>query len=463
MINLCKHQIHILKRMILILINIAILGALILLSGIFSATEIALSSVNRSKLKMLAESGDLKAKKLLVTLEDPTGFFAVTQLYITFIALFSGAYAANAFTDPTVYWALGLGIPVSAAVAEPIVFVFVTVILTYFSLVFGELIPKRIALRNSVSVALTVIGFFNVLAKIVLPFVRLLSVSANLILKLIGVKNEEHEDEVTKEELHMMLNSGSEHGNISEIERNMLNNVLELEEKTIKDACVHRIDVVALPIEANFDELVDVLINEQYSRVPIYEESIDNIVGILHMKDVMKYMVNSPDTSGFDIKTFLREPYFVPFFKKTDELLIEMQKNHVYMAVVVDEYGGMMGIVTIEDLVEEIVGSILDEHDADEPSDITQTGDNTFIVQGLTDFEEVQEYFKTDLPVEEHDTLSGFLIGQLRRIPSEDEKPELKYGNLLFKVESMHDKRIDTVAISVIPEELEIKSEQVKE
>ena len=436
--------------MVFILLNIAILSVLILLSGVFSATEIALSSVNRSRLKMLAESGNAKAKKLLITLDDPTGFFAVTQIYITFIALFSGAYAANAFADPAVYWALSLGLPVSAAVAEPIIFVLVTVILTYFSLVFGELMPKRIALRNSVAVALAAIDFFNILAKIVSPFVKLLSVSANLLLKLINLKDEAFDDEVTKEELHIMLNSSSEHSNISENERIMLNNVLEFEEKTVKDSCVHRIDVVALPIESNFDEIVEVLINEQYSRIPIYEENIDNIVGILHLKDVMKYMVENPDTSAFDVKSLFHEPYFVPSFKKGDELLIEMQKNHVYMAVVVDEYGGMTGIITMEDLVEEIVGSILDEYDAREPSDIAQVDDNTFIIQGMADFEKVQDYFKTELPTEEYDTLSGFLIGQLRRIPAEDEKPELQYGNLLFRVDSMQDKRIAEVVVLVV-------------
>ncbi|MCL2874243.1 MAG: hemolysin family protein [Defluviitaleaceae bacterium] len=440
--------------MIQILINIGILGALILLSGVFSATEIALSSVNRTKLKMKAESGDKKAKRLLVTLENPTGFFAVTQLYITFIALFSGAYAASAFTDPIIEWVMRFELPVSAAIAEPVVFVLVTVALTYFSLVFGELVPKHIALRNSTTVALATIGFFNVLSKIVLPFVNLLSVSANLLLKLLGIKDDGHEDEVTKDDLRMMLQSGSEHGSIAESEHNILSNVLELDDKTVKDVCVHRIDVVGIPVDADFNEILDVLVNEQYSRIPVYEESVDRIIGILHMKDVMKYMVENPDTTGFDIKHLLREPYFASSFKKTNELLIEMQKKRVYMAIVVDEYGGVMGIVTIEDLVEEIVGSILDEHDTDEPSDILSTDDNVFVIQGTTDCEKVKNYFGTDLPVDEYDTLSGFLIGQLKRIPSEDEKPEIRYGNLLFKVESVQEKRIAKVVVSVISDDI---------
>jgi len=442
--------------MLFILFSIGILSLLILISGAFSAAEIALSSANRTKLKMLAESGDKKAKQLLAALEDPTSFFATTQLYITFIAFFAGAYAADSFTDPLVNWALGQGLPVSEAIAEPVVFLVVTIILTYFMLVFGELVPKHIALQNAITFSFATIGLLNVLSKIVLPFVKFLSFSANFLLKLMGVKNNGHEEEITKEEIRMMLKSGNEHGNIAEGEHHLLNKVLELDDKTVKDASIHRIDVVALPLEVDFTEIVDVLIKEKYSRLPIYEESIDNIVGILHMKDIMKYMVEHPDTSKFNIKTLLREPYFLPSFKKADEAFNEMQKARVYMAVVIDEYGGMMGIVTMEDLVEEIVGNILDEYDTDEPSDITSIDDKAFIIQGTTDFEKIEYLFNADLPVDEYDTLSGFLIGQLGGIPLEGEKPELEYNGLLFKIESVKEKRITTVLVSkVLKEETE--------
>jgi len=439
-------------RLIFILGSIGVIALLILISGAFSAMEIALSSSNRTKVKISVESGDERAKQLLNAIEDPSSFFATTQLYITFITLFLGTYAANSFTAPLVYLLLAWGVPVSAAVAEFLVFIFITVALTYFALVFGEMVPKQIALRKGMTFALAAIGLLNLLSRAVLPFVKLLSISANFVLKLLGAQEKIREEEVTKEEILMMLKSGTEHGNIAESGHDIMNNVLELDERTIEDACVHRINVVALPLEAEIKEVLGVLANEKFSRVPIYEESIDNIVGILHIKDMMKYIVDNPDTSGFDIKKLMREPYFVPSFKRADELLHEMRKNCVHIAVVVDEYGGTVGILTMEDLVEEFVGNIFDEYDEETP-DIIPVDDGAFIIQGTTNLRKVQEHFDITLPLDEHDTLSGFLIGQLRRIPAEDEKPELMYGNLLFKIESVLEKRIEKTRVFVLPKE----------
>jgi putative hemolysin len=403
---------------------------------------------------MRSDAGDKRAKKLLDAIDDPTSFFATTQLYITFIAFFSGAYAASSFTDPLVANILGLGIPVSKAVVEPVVFIFITSLLTYFSLIFGELIPKRLALRNSLSFALATIGFLNILSKIALPFVKLLSISANFILGIFGLKIKSSDEEgITKEEIREMVMAGSESGSIAEREHDMLSNVLKLKERTVTDACVHRLDVVALPVESSFDDIVDVLANKKYSRIPIYEESIDKIIGILHMKDMMKYMVDNHDRSAFDIRVLLREPYFVPAIKKTDELLREMQESHQHMAGIIDEYGGMMGIVTAEDLIEEIVGSIKDEYDADEPQEILQIDANTYIIQGMTGLEKVRNHFGVDLPTDEYDTLNGFLIGQMGRIPIDGEKPELEYNGLLFKGKNVQEKRIATVTVSILPGE----------
>jgi putative hemolysin len=264
------------------------------------------------------------------------------------------------------------------------------------------------------------------------------------------MKNDKGEEMITKEEIRMIIKSSSEYGSVAESEHDILSNVLDFDERTVMDACVHRVNVIALPIEASFDQIVNVFVNEKCSRIPIYKESIDNIKGILHMKDIMKYMAENPDTSGFDIKTLLREPYFVPSIKKSNELLHEMQVNQVYMAIIIDEHGGMLGIVTTEDLVEEIVGSILDEYDFVEPLDITPTNDGSFIMQGAMSLAKVQEHFGVNLPVDEYDTLSGFLIGQLRRIPMKKEKPELEYNGLSFKIENVMDKRIATVEVSVL-------------
>jgi len=429
-------------------VSIVILGALILLSGAFSSMEIAVSSTNRTKIKTLAEAGDKKAAMLLRAFKDPTSFFATTQLYITFIAFFSGAYAANSFTDPLVAWALGLGLPLPENIAGPIMFILVTIILTYFMLVFGALIPKRLALRNSMKISLGAIGILNILSKIVLPFVKLLAFSANLILRIFGVKGSDLSDGVTKDEILMILKSGTDFGSIAETEHDIMSNVLKLDHKTAGDVCIHRVDLIALPIDCSFDDIVQTFAKEQYSRLPIYKENIDHIVGFLHIKDVLKYMVDFPDRSDFDIKTLLYEPYFVPSSRKTEELLREMQENHVYLAFVIDEYGGTTGVITTETLVEEIVGTIFDEHDGDEPPEIAPCGQDTFTVQGLAELSAVQELFDIELPIDEYNTLNGFLISLLQRIPAEDEKPELKYGGLLFQVKSVHDKCIETVLIS---------------
>jgi putative hemolysin len=273
-----------------------------LVSGIFSAMEIALSSSNRTKVKLLAESGDKKAKRLLKALEEPISFFATTQLYITFITLFSGMYAASSFTDPIVEWAMKRSMPISETAVAPVVFILVTVILTYFTLIFGELIPKRIALRKGISFALATINLLNILSKIVFPFVKLLSLSANSLLKLFRVTDGEDEEKITKEEIRMILKSSNEYGSIDESEHDILSHVLDLSERTVVDACVHRVDVIALPMSTGFDEVIDVFITKKCSRLPIYEESIDNIKGILHIKDILKYMVDNKDTSGFDVK-----------------------------------------------------------------------------------------------------------------------------------------------------------------
>ena len=435
---------------ILILLSIVILFVLILISGVFAAMEIALSSSNRTKVMMLAESGDKKAKKLLDAIEEPLSFFATTQIYITFITLFSGMYAAEVFTDPIVDWALEQNFPVSHVVVAPVVFILVTAVLTYFTLVFGELIPKRIALRKGIVFALATINLLNFLSKLVLPFVKLLSFSAGLLLKLFRVKDDEDEEEITKEEIKFILDASTESGNIDEVEHDMLNRVLELHDRTVVDTCVHRVDMVALPVSASYQEVVDLFIDKKYSRIPIYEENIDHIKGILHIKDIMEFAFGSKDTSEFDLLSLLHEPYFVPTMKCADELLREMQKNATYMAIVVDEHGGTFGVVTIEDLVEEIVGSISDEYDTDEEQDVVVTGCGSSILQGSMELAKVEDHFGIDLPVDEYDTLSGFLIGQLRRIPLEDETPELEYNGILFKVRKIQDNRI-VEAIAEVP------------
>ncbi|MCL2698909.1 MAG: hemolysin family protein [Defluviitaleaceae bacterium] len=437
------------------LFSIVILLILILISGVLASSEIAISSSNRNKVKMRADKGDKKAARLLETIDEPHNFFATTQLYITFIAFFSGAYAAASFAEPLAYFTLSAGLPVSEGMTEALTFILVTAVLTYVSLIIGELVPKRLAMRYAIPYSIMVLPFLNVLSIIAMPIVKLLSASAKLVLKLIRFKDDSSEDDITKEDIRLMVESGSEHGSIAESEQGMIENIFKLDKFTAGDICTYRLDVAALPLGADFKTVIDMLTGENYTRIPIYEDTLDNICGILHSKDVLHYITTNPDISGFNIKMLLRDAYFVPHSKKSDELFQEMRKERVYMAVVIDEYGGTMGIVTIEDLVEKIVGSIQDEYDLDELPDIVPVNEdeNSFRIQGTADLEEVQNRLDVPLPIDEYETLSGFLVGQLGYIPDGDETPEITFGNLFFKIESVQDKRIAVALVTKTAEE----------
>ena len=429
-----------------------ILFILILISGVLSSSEIAVSSSNRNKVKMLADKGDKRAARLLNTLNKPHRFFATTQLYYTFIGFFSGAYAASSFAEPLADFALALGLPLSRSVAEPAAFVIVTGVLTYVTLILGELVPKRIAMRYAIPFALRMLSFLNVLSIMALPFVKLLSASAKLILKLIGFKDSSSEAVPSKEEIRMMVESSSEHGHIAESEQSMIENIFNIDKLTAGEICTHRLDIVALPLDADFKTVVDMLIGKYFSRVPVYKENLDDIQGFLHAKDVFHYMATNPDVSNFSVKELMREAYFIPLSKKADELFQEMRKKRTNLAVVLDEYGGTMGIVTLEDMVEKIVGSIQDEYDTDEPPDIAPIGKDAFRIQGMAPLEVVQNHFGSALPTDEYETLSGFLVGQVRHIPAENEHPEVTFNGLHFKVERVQEKRIATVVVRKLPD-----------
>jgi len=433
-----------------LLFSIIVLVILILISGMLSSSEIALSSSNRNKVKLRADKGEKKVIRLLKTIEKPHTFFATTQLYITFIAFFSGAYAASSFTDPIVKWILEKGLPISTNLAETLVFIFITAILTYISLIFGELVPKRIAMKYAIPFSLGMQPVLKALSIIALPFVKFLSASAKLILKLIRFKDDNNDDVATKEEIRMIVHTSSEQGEIAESEHGMINNIFKIDKLIAGDICKHRLEVIALPIDVSFETVMEMLKGEFYTRIPVYHESIDDIKGILYTKDVLRYLAANKDTASFDIKQLIREAYFVPFSIRADELFQDMQKEHVYFAIVVDEYGGTLGIITMEDLVVKIVGKIHDEYDAVETPDIVPTGENTFKISGTASLEKVQNHFDIPLPIDEYETLSGFLIGQLKYIPAEDEKPEVTFNGLLFKVEKIKDLRIVAVKVTKI-------------
>ena len=441
------------------------LAALILLNGFFSASEIALISLNDKKIQDMAEDGHLKAIKLKRILNEPSRFLATIQVGITTAGFLASAFAALYYADPLmaalktilsgITGSFTMGVTDTAL--RNLSVILITLILSYFSLVLGELVPKRLASHNSERFAMAVIGPVTLLSKLTYPFVRFLTLSSNFFVRLFGIDPHQENENVTEEEIRMMVDVGEEKGTIEIDEKEMINNIFEFNDKTVDDIMTHRMDIISLPLEATLDETVALINEEKYSRIPVYDDTIDNIVGILFSKDIIQYLAATYSTElsadGFNLQPLLRKPYFVPTSKHTDDLLRDFKVNKVHMAVIIDEYGGTAGIVTLEDLLEEIVGDISDEDDEDDLlQDITPLEDGSFLVEGLASLEDLETFFNVDLPTEEFKTVTGFIIGELGNIPEEGEHPTFDYEGLTFLVLEVDEKRVTKVRVVPTPE-----------
>ena len=428
-------------------IELLILILLIVLNGFFAASEIALISLNDNKLRFMSNDRNKKKIELLKKLlSEPGRFLATIQIGITLGSMLSSAFASESFSDRLVGLIKLTGIPVPDAVLKSISMIIISVILSYFSLVIGELVPKRIAMKKEEDISMLAVKPLHILSVVTLPVVRFLNASTNVIVRLFGIDPNQDEEEVTEEEIRMMVDVGEEKGAIQENEKEMINNIFDFDNKTAMDIMTHRTDIVALPIDAGLKEVINVINEEKYTRIPVYEGSIDNIIGILHAKDIIKFIDCDQSREDFDLRKLIRNPYNVPWSKRTDELFSELQKNKNHMAIIIDEYGGTAGIVTMEDLVEEIVGNILDEYDEEE-KELEKLDDNTYIASGSVGLDVVKDQFDAPLPIEEYDTLSGFVISQLGRIPEHEEKPEIEFSGLVFKVMEISEKKIEKIKI----------------
>jgi putative hemolysin len=426
--------------------GILFLIVLIALNAFFAASEIALISLNDNKIRMMAEDGDKKARILTNLLGEPSRFLATIQIGITLAGFLASAFASENFSDPLVSLLIKLGVPVSASLLKTIAVILITIILSYFTLVLGELVPKRIAMNKAEKIAWFAASPLYILSKITSPFVKMLTASMNVFVRLLGVDPNAENEQVTEEEIRMMVDVGEEKGAIHETEKLMINNIFEFNNKTVSEVMTHRTDIAALPIEASLTEVIAFINHEKYSRIPVYEENIDNIVGVLQSKYLFQYLTNNSNSETFHLRDVIREPYYVPDSKRTDELFKELQQNKTHLAVIIDEYGGTAGIVTLEDLIEEIVGNIFDEDDEVE-LEFEKIDENTYMINGATSLDAVQDYLDVELPIEEYETLSGFLVGQLGRIPGRDDKPSVEFNGLMFKVEAVDEKRIAIVKV----------------
>ena len=428
-----------------LIIDLLVLALLILINAFFSATEIAIISLNDNKVKKMAEDGDKIAQKLIKLISQPSRFLATIQVGVTLAGFLSSAYAADRFAS-RIYLLIGLDTPTIRTISV----IAVTLILSYFSLVLGELVPKRVAQSNPEKFSNRIAGIITALSVIMKPFITLLAFSTNLILRLLRIDPNKNDRTVTEEEIRMMVNVGRESGNIQSEEKQMIENIFEFNDKEVSEIMTHRTSIVSLDVEADYAEVLEVAVHEKYTRIPVYEESIDNIIGILHIKDLLYHAADGLK-QPFTLRDMIRPPYIVPESKNIDSLFREMQRDHVQLAVVIDEYGGTAGIVTIEDMLEEIVGSMQDEYDEEEQA-IVRKDENTYLIDGITPLDEVAEVVGQEFPDEDYDTLAGLAICLLGRIPEDNEHPEVEFRNLRLKILEMDDNRVSKIQLTITPE-----------
>ncbi len=417
--------------------QIIFLFILIFINAYFAASEIAFISLNDAKIEKQAKEGNKRAKQIEKMLKNPSKFLSTIQIGITLAGFLSSAFASDTFADALAP-ALNRAFPIiSVEVFKGISIVIVTIILSFFTLIFGELVPKRLAMKYYEKIAFSTIGLIRILSVITAPFVKVLTFATNSISKIFGI-SENEEEIVTEEEIKMMIDEGKEKGTIQEDEKVMIDNIFEFNDITASEVMTHRTDIYAVEINSKIEEIIENLDEFKYSRVPVYEETIDDIKGILFIKDLLKYFYERKE---IEIKNIIREAYFVSENKPINELFKDLQKNKMQMAIVIDEYGGTAGLVTMEDLLEEIVGNIFDEYD-DVENDYTKLDENTFLISGSVSINNLKKILNVDIPEGEYETLSGYLLEMLGRIPKDNENPIIETKRVNYKIEKYEDKRI---------------------
>ena len=428
-----------------------------LMNAFFAGAEMAVVSVNRNRIRSLAEDGNKKARVIQGLFEDSTRFLSAIQVAITFAGFYSSASAASGIAPVLAGWMKELQIPYSSAIAHN----GVTLLLMFFNLVFGELVPKRIAFQKSEAFCMLTVMPVHYISIILSPFIKLLSVSTKGVLRLLRMKTEDEEDAVTEEEILSMMKMGYERGTFDDSERRMVHSIFAFDDRSGTEIMVPRQRVTVLDIEEPLEEIIEEVLESRYSRIPVYEEEIDNIIGILHVKDVLLRMVkdDAPFTKE-ELRGMLQRAYFVPEKKDADELLRDMQKNRVRLALLVDEYGGFSGIVTLKDLVEEIVGDLHEDSEPAEP-EILQVSESEFLLDGSLSIGDLNDEFGLKLESEDYDTISGYLLEQLGYIPDEKHNGSVEAFGWQFSAARTEGNRICSVCMKRPASETENRAESV--
>ncbi len=430
---------------------------LILINAFFACSEIALVSLNEKKVEKLSEEGNKKALKILKMIKCPEKLLSTIQISITLAGFLGSAFAADNFANKLTNW-ISTFATINKEALNTISIIVVTLILSYVTLVLGELVPKRIAMKKPEKVAMAVCGIISGAATIAKPIVWLLSVSTNGVLRLLGIDPNDQEEQVTEEEIRLMVDAGEEDGNIESNEKEMIENIFEFNNITAADVMVHRTEMTAIDIEDTDEFILNTIKETGFSRFPVYEENIDNIVGILSTRN---FLLNVCSDHPKKIKELVYEPYFVPESVRADALFNDMQSKNCHMVVVLDEYGGTSGLVTMEDLLEEIVGNIYDETDnqTEEP-ELVKLSDHVWRMQGSVELETIEEELDINFSDEddEFSTLSGLIFSRFTTIPADGETPELDIERLHIKVENITEHRVVSALVELLPEREEEES-----
>ena len=445
-----------------IVMQLVLLFVLILVNAFFAMSEIAIISLNDTKTERLAEEGHKKAKLVMKLTKNSSNFLSTIQIGVTLAGFLTSASASQSFVEMLsgTIRRISLFSGISTGVINGVSMVLITVITSYFSLVLGELAPKKIAMHNPEKISYKVVGILLFVQKATIPFVKVLSVSTNAIVRLFGIDPQADTESVTEEEIRMMVDAGEEKGVIEDVQKEMINNIFEFDDIDAGDIMTHRTDMVAIEVDDPLEDVIQLTIEEGRSRIPVYEEDLDNIIGVIYVKDLLPY-VGHQLPKETTLRSLMRQAFYVPESKRCGDLFKEMTETHTQMAIVVDEYGGTAGLVTIEDLLESIVGNIQDEYD-DEEEEISKINENTFTIDGTTSIDEVDELVGVTIPEGDYDTLAGFLISNLGFLPKDGEMNEVEYENLHFTILNVEDRRIGKVRVEITPIDEPLEEEDEK-
>lgn len=419
---------------------------LIAINAIFASAEIAIVSMNELKLEKLAEDGNKRAKRLMKLTSMPTGFLSTIQIAITLSGFLGSAFAADNFSDIIVDWLIGLGVSINASTLNTISVIVITIILSYLTLVFGELVPKRVAMKKTEQIALGISGLIYFMSKIFTPIVWLLTVSTNLVLRLFRIDPHSNDQDVSEEEIRMLVDMGSQKGIIDKTEQKMIVNVFEFDDKDAGEFSTHRKEILAINIDDDVDKWTEIISKSTHSMYPVYKNSIDNVVAVLDSKKFFRIK----DKTHVSVQKYaFVQPIYVPETMKIDVLFGLMQKSHNHFAVVLDEYGGTVGIITMNDLLEQLVGDLdNDKKQVEEEPDIVTLTEKSWKIKGSVSLDEVAELTKVELPVDTYETLSGYIFGLYCTIPNDGTQFSVETDNLDIRVLNVKDHTVSSCIVT---------------